>query len=184
MKKAIEGLGVTIAAIITIVGKVVEVIKGLANGVIDTINAIIKGYNAIPLLPDIPTISKPSILTGTSTGAIGNYAMSTGTTSSTTKAVTTSVPIITTTPNPTSAAPAPYSMPVFGGSAGAGITANSRFDLANVRQGENVGLTINVNAPSIIDRESFARAVTEAFNESLDRGTGGAGGLRVNAVAL
>lgn len=181
LKKSIEGLGQTIGLIINIVGHVVDVIKGLANGVVDTINAIIKGYNAIPILPDIPTITKPSILTGTSTGAIGNYAMSTGTTSSTTKAVTTTVPTVKTTTSPTSTAPAPYSLPVISGApAGGAVSTNT----AAVRMGEAKDVIINVNAPSIIDRESFARAVTEAFNESLDRGTGGAGGLRVNAVAL
>lgn len=45
------------------------------------------------------------------------------------------------------------------------------------------GVTINVNAPSIIDRENFSRAVVDALNESNARGTGGGGGLR-GVVAL
>ena len=45
------------------------------------------------------------------------------------------------------------------------------------------GITINVNAPSAIDKEGFSRAVVEALNESNDRGTGGGSGLR-GAVAL
>ena len=38
-------------------------------------------------------------------------------------------------------------------------------------------ITINVNSPSVIDREGFSRAVVDALNESADRGTGGGGAL-------
>jgi len=38
-------------------------------------------------------------------------------------------------------------------------------------------ITINVNAPSIIDQEGFSRAVVDALNQSADRGTGGGGAL-------
>ena len=38
-------------------------------------------------------------------------------------------------------------------------------------------VTINVNAPSIMDEEGFKRATTDAFNNSYYRGTGGAGNL-------
>jgi hypothetical protein len=39
-------------------------------------------------------------------------------------------------------------------------------------------VTINVNAPSIIDEEAFKRATTDAFNNSFYRGTGGANSLQ------
>ena len=38
-------------------------------------------------------------------------------------------------------------------------------------------VTINVNAPSMMDEEGFKRATTDAFNNSYYRGTGGAGNL-------
>jgi cell division GTPase FtsZ len=38
-------------------------------------------------------------------------------------------------------------------------------------------ITINVNAPTVIDQEGFSRAVTDALNNSFYRGTLGAAGL-------
>ena len=46
--------------VVDIVGGVINVIRSLVSGAIDGINALIKAYNAIPILPNIPTISKPS----------------------------------------------------------------------------------------------------------------------------
>ena len=48
----------------------------------------------------------------------------------------------------------------------------------------NQGVVINVNAPSIIDEESFTRAVVLALNNSTNRGTTGAGDLRTSAQIL
>ncbi len=45
-------------------------------------------------------------------------------------------------------------------------------------------VVINVNAPSIIDEESFSRAVVLALNNSTNRGTTGAGDLRTSAQIL
>lgn len=56
------------------------------------------------------------------------------------------------------------------------------YDYSNIVAPTNV--TVQVMAPSVIDEEGFARAVTDALNNALDRGTGGAGGLRVNPVAV
>ena len=46
------------------------------------------------------------------------------------------------------------------------------------------GITINVNAPSVIDSEGFSRAVVDALNQSANRGTGGGGGIRTSAAIL
>jgi hypothetical protein len=62
--------------------------------------------------------------------------------------------------------------------------AGSTFDPSNFRTGENAGITINVNSPSIIDEEGFARAVVTALNNSTNRGTTGAGDLRTSAQIL
>jgi hypothetical protein len=40
-------------------------------------------------------------------------------------------------------------------------------------------ITINVNAPTVIDQEGFSRAVTDALNNSFYRGTLGAGALAI-----
>ena len=61
--------------------------------------------------------------------------------------------------------------------------APGNFDPSAFRKADEAGVVINVNAPSIIDRESFSRAVVDALNESNSRNGGGGGGLR-GAVAL
>lgn len=186
---AIKNAGSTIAGIVTVISKVFGTIRSIVDNAIDGINAFIKAYNAIPILPNVNLISKPGWVTGTSTGATGNYQMSTGTTLSTpttTPAVTTpsvtsattppkvstTTPTITTTVIPS--VPTSTSYPY--GTSGVNTTT-----LAGVMAAS--GITINVNAPSAIDKEGFSRAVVEALNESNDRGTGGGGGLR-GAVAL
>ena len=58
---AITSVGKAIGGILNIIGSVVNGIKGLVSGAIDAINKIIEAYNRIPLLPNIPTISKPSL---------------------------------------------------------------------------------------------------------------------------
>jgi hypothetical protein len=68
--------------------------------------------------------------------------------------------------------------------ADAGLLVNggaipSTFDVAAARRGEmeQPPITINVNAPSIIDEEGFNRALQLAVNNSYYRGTGGATAL-------
>ena len=56
----LKGLGVIAQGVINIIGKVVDVISATVEGAIKGINALIKAYNAIPLLPNIPTIAAPS----------------------------------------------------------------------------------------------------------------------------
>ena len=70
---AITNVGKAIGAILNIIGSVVNGIKGLVGGAIDAINKIIEAYNRIPLLPNIPTISKPSL--GSSTGGGGRITL-------------------------------------------------------------------------------------------------------------
>ena len=57
---ALRGLGVIAEAVINIIGKVVGVITNTVEAAIGGINRLIRAYNAVPLLPNIPTISAPS----------------------------------------------------------------------------------------------------------------------------
>lgn len=54
---ALRGLGVIAQGVITIIGKVVGIITKTVETAIAGIDALIKAYNRIPLLPNIPTIS-------------------------------------------------------------------------------------------------------------------------------
>jgi len=61
--------------------------------------------------------------------------------------------------------------------------APGAFNVAAARMGE-AGITINVNAPSVIDQEGFSRAMVDALNVATNRGTGGGGGIRTQAQVL
>ena len=65
----------------------------------------------------------------------------------------------------------------------AAIEARKAAKAANVSTADQA-VVINVNAPSIIDEESFTRAVVLALNNSTNRGTIGAGDLRTSAQIL
>jgi hypothetical protein len=83
-----------------------------------------------------------------------------------------------------SSAPAPTQIPTITTTSTAAFAmgANARgeyatpFAMGAVGRGEYANqpaVVVNVNAPSVIDREGFSRAVVEALNESAYRGTGG-----------
>ena len=57
---ALTVVGKIAAGVIDVIASVIKVINGLIGGAIDGINALIRAYNAVPLLPNIPTISKPT----------------------------------------------------------------------------------------------------------------------------
>ena len=76
---AFTAIGGVADVVLNVIANVLGAIKPLINFAIDGINLLIKGYNAIPGLGNIPLI--PKIGAGsTATGALGNYQMSTGST--------------------------------------------------------------------------------------------------------
>ena len=158
------------AGVVDIVGGVINVIRTLVSGAIDGINALIKAYNAIPLLPNIPTISKPSFTTPT-----------------------VSAPKVTT---PTYTAPTIST----GGSGGSGTTSNTTsgtgaasaaasaassaigsFNAGSFRMAEAAtsGNTYNINVTGALDKEGVARQIVEILNDSSYRGSGGASALQM-----
>jgi hypothetical protein len=154
------------AGVVDIVGGVINVIRSLVSGAIDGINALIKAYNAIPILPNIPTISKPSFTTPS-----------------------VSAPKVST---PTYTAPT-ISTPSTGGGGGGGGGSSSQvlstatttavaaaasvgsFDVGRFRMAEERGNTFNINVSGAIDKEGVARQIVEIINESSYRGGGGPG---------
>jgi hypothetical protein len=177
---ALGFIGKVIGATLNVIGSVVSAIKSAIQIGIDGINALISVYNntlgRLPGVPDIPKISTPSFASSSTTApktatipTIPKPTITTPSVNSTTttpKVITTTTPTVTTTIVPS------------------GNAIPSNFDVAGVRAAEERGnVIVNVNSPSIIDREGFTRAVVEALNESNDRGTGGGSGLR-GAVAL
>jgi hypothetical protein len=159
------------AGVVDIVGGVINVIRTLVSGAIDGINALIKAYNSIPLLPNIPTISKPSF------------------TSPTVSAPKVSTPTYT---PPTITTPS-----TGGGGGGGGGSTSSRvlstatttavaaaasvgsFDVGRFRMAEERGNTFNINVTGALDKEGVARQIVEIINESSYRGGGGPGSALV-----
>ena len=151
--------------VVDIVGGVINVIRNLVSGAIDGINALIKAYNAIPILPNIPTISKPSftqptvsapkVSTPTYTAptiSAPSGAGSTGTTTSDVGGVKTAST-----------------------AAAAASTAIGSFDVGRFRMAENAtsGDTYNITVTGAFDKEGVARQIVEILNDSTARGGGG-----------
>jgi hypothetical protein len=60
---ALQVVGKVAGGVIDVIAGVIKAINFLIGGAIDGINALIRAYNAVPLLPNIPTINKPTLNT-------------------------------------------------------------------------------------------------------------------------
>ena len=173
---ALGFIGKVAGGILDVIGAVVNGIKSAVNFAIDAINSLIRAYNAIPLLPNVATISKPSF-----------SAPSTPSSSTLPKIATAPSPSIPAAPKPSTTPSAPSASTPSAPSTlvPSGNAIPSNFDVAAARRGEERGnVIVNVNAPSAIDEEGFTRAVILALNNSTNRGTGGGGNLFTEAQIL
>ena len=172
---ALSFIGKVAGGVLDVIGFVVNGIKSAVNFAIDAINVLIRAYNAVPLLPNVATISKPSF-----------SAPSTPSSSSLPKIATAPSPSIPTAPKPSATPSVPSGSAVSTPSTlvPSGNAIPSNFNVAGTVAANNAGVTINVNAPSAIDEEGFTRAVILALNNSTNRGTTGAGDLRTSAQIL
>lgn len=173
-----------IAGIVRIVDKAINSIKGLINTAVDAINAVIRAYNAIPFLGNVPTVPKigsTSKSTGSNTVSSNSLPSGFGTTIS--PSAVTSPTTTTTSSATTGGLTGSTAAKVAAGVAGSAIS--SSFDVGRFRMGEEAsmaGITINVQAPSVIDEEGFSRAVVLALNSVQDRTGGGGAGLRTAQI--
>ena len=173
---ALSFIGKVAGGVLDVIGFVVNGIKSAVNFAIDAINVLIRAYNAVPLLPNVATISKPSF-----------SAPSTPSSSSLPKIATAPSPSLPPAPKPSTTPSFPSGSAVSAPSTlvPSGNAIPSGFDVAAARRGEERGnVIVNVNAPSAIDEEGFTRAVILALNNSTNRGTTGAGDLRTSAQIL
>lgn len=152
--------------VIDIVGGVINVIRNLVSGAIDGINALIKAYNAIPILPNIPTISKPSFTQPT----VSAPKVSTPTYTAPTISAPTGGGSTGTTSGTSSVAAA-------ASSAATVSTAIGSFNAGSFRAAESASMApvYNINVTGALDKEGVARQIVEIINESSYRGGGGAG---------
>jgi hypothetical protein len=169
---ALQVVGKIAGGVIDVIAGVIKVINGLIGGAIDGINALIRAYNAVPLLPNIPTISKPtlsapSVSSGSSiSGVLGG-----------------SIPAVPSIPVPT----------VSGGSSGVAAAASSGSKAAAsvatpyssaltqsaaIRRAEMAApVNVTINQGIVGDPEGAARSIVDVLNRSYGRGALGAEAL-------
>ena len=205
---ALRFIGRIAGGIVDIIGNVVSAVQSAIEFAIAAINRLISAYNAIPLLPNInlintgggggggggggrttttrtittprvPIVTTPRVTTGTSnrttttTKDVSEVAKSVSDQAEKLAEVFTDQATWMPTRTGTiagfraSESGDVINMP--------GIPTN--FDVARVRAAD-AGITINVNAPSIVDEEGFSRALVDALNKTQAR-TGGGGGQLV-----
>ena len=161
---ALSFIGKVAGGVLDVIGFVVNGIKSAVNFAIDAINVLIRAYNAVPLLPNVATISKPSF-----------SAPSTPSSSSLPKISTAPSPSLPPAPKPSTTPSVPSGSAISTPSTlvPSGNAIPSGFNVAGTVAANNAGVTINVNAPSAIDEEGFTRAVVLALNTSNARNGGG-----------
>jgi hypothetical protein len=166
---ALSFIGKVAGGVLDVIGFVVNGIKSAVNFAIDAINVLIRAYNAVPLLPNVATISKPSF-----------SAPSTPSSSSVPKVATAPSPSVPVAPKPSTTPTAPSASTPSAPSTlvPSGNAIPSGFNVAGtVAANQQGNVVINVNAPSAIDEEGFTRAVILALNQTQARTGGGASQL-------
>ena len=192
--KAFSLIGDIASVVLNVMANVIGALKGLINTAIDLINIAIRGFNLIKPGADISPISKIGTTGGTggfatsgAPGAISGGKATGGTTAATTGGTTggTTANTILNEAASTVTKAAVATKAIAGAftdsqnaarlaAQGSGGFTDSQNAARLAAQG---GITINVNAPSIIDEEAFSRATTNALNNSSFRGTNGASNL-------
>ena len=164
--------------VLNIMANVVGALKGLINTAIDLINIAIKGFNLIKPGADVAPIGK--IGGGsTATGALGNFSMSTGQTT-TTPIVTVPIGITGGSTGGTSTGGGISTAAAAVASVANNIVSGS-FNAGSFRTAEaaSMGTTINLTVTGAFDREGTARTIVDTLNNSYYRGTGGATNLQI-----
>lgn len=183
---AIETVGKIAGGVINVIAGIIKVINSLIGGAIDGINAIIRAYNAVPILPNIPTINKPTLPTPSipspSTGAGGGgggTVTSGGGASMTTPSISgASGGSASVAASAAAAINSPALVPtVTIGGAPAGYRPET-FSPTFTAGGAPAGyVTNNINIGLAGDPETTARTIVDVLNRSYGRGALGAEAL-------
>jgi hypothetical protein len=149
--------------VVDIIGGIINVIRNLVSGAIDGINAIIRAYNSIPILGNIPTISQPSFTTPT----VSAPKVSTPTYTAPTISSTGTGSTGTTTSSAAAAS-------TVAATAAASSVAGS-FNAGSFRAAESASMApvYNINVTGALDKEGVARQIVDIIQSSNLRGTNG-----------
>jgi hypothetical protein len=166
LAEAISFVAKVAGGVVDIVGGIINVIRTLVSGAIDGINAMIKAYNSVPLLPNIPTISKPSFTSPTVSApkvSTPTYTAPTISATGTTSGTSTSSAAAASTVAATAAA----------------STVAGSFNVGSFRMAEarDSGDTYNINVSGALDKEGVARQIVDIIQSSNLRGTNGSTSL-------
>lgn len=183
---ALTVVGKVAGGVIDVIASVIKIINGLIGGAIDGINALIRAYNAVPILPNIPTISKPSLPSPTvskpsipsisTPSASGFTAPSVSGAAGGTAAAAATVAAASIAASTAMNSPALVPTVTIGG-APAGYQAE-RFTPTFTAGGAPAGyVTNNINIGVAGDPEGVARTVVDVLNRSYGRGALGAESL-------
>lgn len=200
---AIKFIGKVAGGVLDIIGAVVRGVQGAITIAINAINVLIGLYNntigRLPGVPDIKKIGVPNFNSGSKSNTSSNASIP--------KTPNISLP---SSPNLGLGSSGNGSSSGSGSGSGSGSSKSQipnlnlgnytqtvrdfigfkpQYDGAfqgrgNTRPDDGGGVTIVVQAPSVIDEEGFSRAVVDALNQATNRGTGGGGGLRDTAQIL
>ena len=186
--KAFSIIGDIASVVLNVFANVVGALKGLINTAIDLANIAIRAANIVKPGADIAPIGKigtsgfatsgaPGAISGgrTTGGGITTGGTTGGTTANTilNEAASTVTKAAVATKAIAGAFTDSQNAARLAAQAGGGFTDSQNA----ARLAAQGGITINVNAPSIIDEEGFSRAATNALNNSTFRGTNGASNL-------
>jgi hypothetical protein len=152
--------------VVDIIGGIINVIQTMVSAAIDGINALIKAYNSVPLLPNIPTVSKPSF----TSPKVSAPKVSTPTYTTPTISATG-----TTSGTSTSSAAAASTV----AATAAASTVAGSFNVGSFRMAEarDSGDTYNINVSGALDKEGVARQIVDIIQSSNLRGTNGSTSL-------
>jgi hypothetical protein len=170
---ALQVVGKIAGGVIDVIAGVIKAINFLIGGAIDGINALIRAYNAVPLLPNIPTISKPTL----NTPSISSASVSAPSIPS---APSMSMPSVSGASSGAAAASASAARAqalvptVTIGGAPAGYRPETFTPTATLGGAPASYVTNNVNIGVAGDPEGVARAVVDVINTSYYRGGLGA----------
>lgn len=178
-----EVLGKAAGFVVDAVAFAIRALQPIINAAIDGINLVIRGINLIKPGPDIASLSKlsttpvytsnpnlkiPAITSSTGGGGSVGGGLTGGTTG-----VSGAAKTIATTSSSTPT----------GVVAGTFASVGAKpFSQPMSIAGQTPIVTINVNAPSVIDEQGFTNSVIQALNNSTYRGTAGAGMLTGLAI--
>jgi hypothetical protein len=170
---ALQVVGKIAGGVIDVIAGVIKAINFLIGGAIDGINALIRAYNAVPLLPNIPTINKPTL----NTPSISSTSISAPSIPS---APSMSMPSVSGASSGAAAASASAARAqalvptVTIGGAPAGYRPETFTPTATLGGAPASYVTNNVNIGVAGDPEGVARAVVDVINTSYYRGGLGA----------